>query len=1003
MRTIGGVARGCLIALLFAACVKTHEGGRVAVDTYRTRDLEALGAKNGPQNFAVAEDSRGVIYLANNLGLIELDGRSARLIPLPGKVSPLSLGLDRNGRMWVGASGDLGYLDADAQGRTIFVSLLGKLPAGERDFGDLWQTSVTTAGIYFRSPTHLLRWNGRSMRIWKAPNGFHIGNVVGDRLIVRQTGIGLSTVDGDRLHLLPGGERFAEEKVFVILPYGDGRLLLIGRASGAMLFDPAGRQPLETLATPANDFFTTMQAYHGCVLADGTFAITSVRGGVAVINRSGDLLARFDKKRGLNDDMAFYAFASRDRRLWLGLNYGVSVLDVPAVVTRHSNEGETGLEGFVESIARHHGRLYASTGRGIYQMPAAPAGEEPHFGVLPGTATQSYKLLSAGDTLLAATRDGVLEIVDDGKGGEKAVTIQPEFAYSLAPVAGDPERILVAFDRGAGVLEKIDGVWKLTARAEQAGHAVVEILDAGGGEVWAGTESDGLFKLRLDGRGASTRLTLEKRFDSAAGLPEGWAYPNLVDGRLAFGTPDGIYRFVRERNRFEPDPAFASALGKRPAFRIEAGGENTLWLVSDNEALRLDRTAAGWKQTPTGIRTIGGGDRILSFLIENDVLWIGGDRGLFRYEPSKDVMPPAPRALIREVRLGDGTLFFGGAYSDGRGVVDRQTHGFPPIAHEKNSIRFNFAGGGRSDLDLSYRLEGFDSEWSGWSREPWKEYTNLPGGDYVFRVRARDRYSQTGPAAALAFRVLRPWYLTLWAIAAFIAAGVLLVLLIVRIRGAHLRRKNRELQQIIDTKTAALREASYTDPLTSLRNRRYFAEVTTHEAAGQRQSLLLLVDLDSFKGVNDQYGHAAGDAVLVETARRLAEVAARDAELLFRWGGEEFLLIAGGRGAAEGPELAKRLLEIIAATPFNAGGTEVWLTASIGWAPYPLFLRSPAAAGIEAVLDLADRAMYQAKASGRNRAVGFVPRADVSVREEVAIAPMEETWGTWVTTVISDQ
>jgi diguanylate cyclase (GGDEF)-like protein len=968
------------------------------VDTFRTSDLESLGAKNGPQNFAVAEDSRGVIYLANNLGVIELDGRSARLIVLPGKVSPLSLGLDGNGRMWVGASGDVGYLDADAQGRTLFVSLLSKIPPAERSFGDLWQTSITSAGIYFRSPSHLLRWDGRAMRIWKAPHGFHIGNVVNDRLIVRQVGIGLSTVDGDQLRLLPGGEHFADEKVFVILPYGDGRLLLIGRTSGAMLFDPTGRRPLEPFVTAAQDFFATMQPYHGCVLADGTFAITSVRGGVAVIDRAGRLVGRFDKKRGLDDDMAFYAFAARDHRLWLGLNYGVNVLDVPASLTQHANDGTNGLEGFVESVARHKGELYASTGRGIYRMTHALPGEEPHFTVIPGTASQCYTILSTGESLLAATRDGVLEIVDDGKGGNRVVPIDPAFAYSLAPIAGDPDRLLVAFDSGAGVLERIAGSWKVTARAEQAGHAVIEILDAGNGEVWAGTESDGLYELRLDGRGASTRLTMVKRYDKTAGLPEGWAYPNLIDHRLAFGTPDGIYRLVRERKRFEPDPTFA-ALGKRPAFRVTPNGDKTLWIVSDNEILRLDHADSGWTQTSTGIRYVGGGDRILSFLVETGVLWIGADRGLFRYEPSKDVVPPVPRALIREARLGDGTLFFGGAYSNGHGLVERQTHAFAPIPKEKNSIRFNFAAGGRADLDLAYRLDGFDAAWSAWSREPWKEYTNLPGGEYVFRVRARDRYAQIGPAASLAFTVLRPWYLTWWAIATFVASGVLLILLIVRIRSAHLRRKNRELQEIIDAKTAELREASYTDPLTSLRNRRYFADVTTRATAGGTQSLLLLVDLDSFKTVNDQYGHAAGDAVLVETARRLTAVAARDGELLFRWGGEEFLLIAGGRGATDGEALAKRLLETIAATPFATENTEVRLSASIGWAPYPLFPRSPSAVGIEAVLDLADRAMYHAKATGRNRAVGFVPRTDVADVSDVAVAPLDTTWGTWVVSV----
>jgi diguanylate cyclase (GGDEF)-like protein len=119
--------------------------------------------------------------------------------------------------------------------------------------------------------------------------------------------------------------------------------------------------------------------------------------------------------------------------------------------------------------------------------------------------------------------------------------------------------------------------------------------------------------------------------------------------------------------------------------------------------------------------------------------------------------------------------------------------------------------------------------------------------------------------------------------------------------------------------------------------------------------------------VNDRYGHAAGDAVLVETAHRLESVAGRD-DLLFRWGGEEFLLVARGRGREEGQVLATRLLAGIASQPFRVAGDDVTLTASIGWAPYPA-MRAELAVTLEGALDLADHALYQAKSEGRNRAV----------------------------------
>jgi diguanylate cyclase (GGDEF)-like protein len=965
---LGGSCAALLSLLLLFSPVTAfadpvRESGRFAITNLRARDLEALGAKAGPQNFAVTEDARGILYFANNLGVVEFDGRAARLIPLPHRAMPLSLDRDARGRVWVGAVGDLGYLDADPVGNLRFVSILDRVPAAERSFGDVWQTSVTPAGIYFRTPTHLLRWDGRAMRVWKAPQGFHVGNAVDGRLIVREPGVGLVTIDGDELRLLPGGESFADEKIWVILPYGDGRLLLIGRTSGVTLLDPAGRRTPEHLFTAADAFFAESQVYAGAALPGGTFAIGSLRGGLAIIDRQGRLLERIDQRRGLNDETVYFPFGGRDGRLWLGLSDGISVVRYPAPVTRIPNDGESGLEGFVESLTRHDGALIASTGHGVYRMtPGGTADEEPHFRPLGGIDTQCYTVVSKGDTLLAATRDGIFALR-----GDQATKIDSAFAYHLAP-SRDPDRLLVGYDEGVGVLQREGTVWRRTAHAAEAGHEVIKVLDAGAGEIWAGTDSGGLYRLEL--REEPVRLIVKDHFDESAGLPEGWVHPILIDGALRVGTREGIFQFDRSRRRFTPDPRFARTLGRRAAFRVQQSADGaTLWIVSENEVLRFARAGAEWRPVATSVRRIGGGDRILSFLAEGDVLWIGGDDGLFRYVIPEDRIPSPPHALVREVRLGDGTPLFGGAFAGSGGITPRQTIDFAPIPHAKNTIRFAFTGASDANLELSTFLEGFDAGWSPWSHEPWKEYTNLPGGQYRFHVRARDAYSQAGPPATLAFQVLEPWYLRWWALAMFALASLLIVYAIVRMRGAQLRRRNVALERIIEEKTAALREASYTDPLTSLRNRRFFSEVLTAERAveGQRDTALLLVDLDFFKSVNDRFGHAAGDAVLVEAAARLRSVA-RPGDLLFRWGGEEFLLVARDVKPGVAAELARNILSVFAASPFATDGGVVTLSASIGWTETG---DTSAAVAIETALDQADRALYQAKASGRNRAVGF--------------------------------
>lgn len=191
----------------------------------------------------------------------------------------------------------------------------------------------------------------------------------------------------------------------------------------------------------------------------------------------------------------------------------------------------------------------------------------------------------------------------------------------------------------------------------------------------------------------------------------------------------------------------------------------------------------------------------------------------------------------------------------------------------------------------------------------------------------------------------------------------------------ELRRTNRVLQ-----------EASLTDPLTGLRNRRYFSATidadveqtlrshTDNRDAHTRDLVFYLIDADDFKEVNDRYGHDVGDTVLVEMARRLSS-SIRHSDVMVRWGGEEFLIVSRYTDRREAELLAQRVLSAVADTPFTMGpsGESMRRTCSMGWAAFPWFVDEPRAVSYEEVLTIADRALNRAKQAGKNRALGLSP------------------------------
>ncbi len=216
----------------------------------------------------------------------------------------------------------------------------------------------------------------------------------------------------------------------------------------------------------------------------------------------------------------------------------------------------------------------------------------------------------------------------------------------------------------------------------------------------------------------------------------------------------------------------------------------------------------------------------------------------------------------------------------------------------------------------------------------------------------------------------------------------------------------RERHQALEQTQLALEEASLTDPLTGLRNRRFVSRQLDDDAslclrryghwlsrrAGPRPVHadlgFYLVDLDDFKAVNDSLGHAAGDQLLAQVGACLRSVF-RDSDYLVRWGGEEFLIVARDSDRAEAPQVAERLRAAFESWAFClADGQRLQRTCSVGFASYPFEPRHPEAVGWQQVIDLADMALYAAKRAGRNTWRGLVA-GDAARAEELAADPMK--------------
>jgi diguanylate cyclase (GGDEF)-like protein len=326
------------------------------------------------------------------------------------------------------------------------------------------------------------------------------------------------------------------------------------------------------------------------------------------------------------------------------------------------------------------------------------------------------------------------------------------------------------------------------------------------------------------------------------------------------------------------------------------------------------------------------------------------------------------------------------------------------LTHNDNIFAFEFAALGFTNPQknkYAYQLDGWDKNWVTTDfKHRRATYTNLPDGDYTFKVKASNSdgyWNEEG--VSLQITILPPLWKTWWAYTIYSLISALITFAFLRSQQRKVifeRNLNAQLEDKVKERTRKLEEAytqleevSLTDQLTGLKNRRFLqnnidGDIALVERKYQKSNkgesvdkqpesdlICFLIDLDHFKLVNDVHGHAAGDAVLIQIKFILEQVF-RETDYLIRWGGEEFLVVARFTARDNAPELAERLRITVEEHDFDIGENKaINKTCSIGFACYPFSLQNTKALEWSQVIDIADHCLYAAKKSSRNAWVGL--------------------------------
>ncbi|MCC6559959.1 MAG: diguanylate cyclase [Xanthomonadales bacterium] len=941
----------------------------------RTWDIQQIRLGDDypdPPFFALAQSQSGLIYASDRRGVLEFDGLQWRRLPLDINSAITVLGVTRSGTLVMGGAETI--LAVEDPGRSNRAVDVGKLLSDKlRGVGEFWEFAEDPSQWCLRSTALLVCRRGQEFVTYPARSGF--GRLFQGRsgIFVDVDEVGLSLVTSRGPEVIPGGEGFIRAGLQSLVEFPDGTFVAVTNEQHGFWHWRSGQTP--SIREHLSRDQVAKPKGIGWNVARERIALPEDNGGVAILDTQGHLVDRIDPIDLGVGTGAQALMVDREGALWIAWRSAISRVEYPSRMRVFALPPSLFGQSMVLSrtklgITAFHG----NTVRALQQTAGTKRWEfQPH-----GEPRPSILMIQSIDGYdLVGTAGGI------GSLQEETLALPADLVFSAAPAMGSETGIWTGLRNGVARLTRAGPAWIEISRSSRVSFDVVSVMQSDPQTLWLGSLVGRAARVRLGMDGSLQGAEIDE-FDQSAGLPKATISLEQVGQQIFFWAQGGHFYEFRD-GTFHPS-RIVPAEESGPINEVKRIDEAQLLVSSPNSRLRLLRRdiTGVYRHQPSIFDEIASVEKTRSMHVDPDgIVWLAQDSKVVRIDPKMEVPKPTPQqVLIRDLSVGDRSLLGG--------------RGGPTTAQldAGASLRVEFTLPSYRAPELNrfrsrIRHAGEGSEWSGWSNETRRDFTNLPAGELLFEVEAEDAAGVSGGVASVPITVIAPWYQRGWAIVAFSVAGLLLIAIGVQWRVRALRMRGVELERLVMIKTDALQVAANTDPLTGLWNRHRFgqwlrkemidlnAKAVVAPAEEPVDLIVCVIDLDHFKRVNDQHGHAAGDLVLKAVADRL-QGCRRPNDLIFRFGGEEFVYLGTQRHRDEGAQLAESLVREIAQVQVELeGGVLLDPTASVGWSVYPLYRERADLFSLDFVLGIADRALYIAKRDGRNRACGFLPNLPV--------------------------
>ncbi|MES1160666.1 MAG: transcriptional regulator, partial [Bacteroidota bacterium] len=350
-----------LVFLAIPSAYPQSSIGLPAIRNYKNIDYHA-----GTEIWDIVQDKMGVLYFANEDGLLAFDGSYWKTYPMPNKTAIRSMAIDSLGRIYVGGQDELGYFFPDSNGFLTYHSFKKLIPkkGTEGQFADIWDIVIINGEVFFRGNEIILRLKDNKITIFDAPGGWRVLQSAGPDLYAEDKTDGLLIFRNQQWQPVCPGKPTAGLYITRLLDYQQDSFLVVTRKSGLYLLQGSTLTKKPTAADPIllNDLVNCARK-----IGPDKYAIGTTQHGVLIIDKKGRLIRQFSNTEGLQNTNTLSLALDADENLWLGLENGIAFINYNTAVTHIYPEKDN--QTTSNALAIFEGKLYIGTANGLYSTP----------------------------------------------------------------------------------------------------------------------------------------------------------------------------------------------------------------------------------------------------------------------------------------------------------------------------------------------------------------------------------------------------------------------------------------------------------------------------------------------------------------------------------------------------------------------------------------------------------------------------------------------------------